>query len=81
MARVVTYITDDICIRNASGSNELEGICYDIWNRAARDLNITFSIQFVNRWSDMFDQIKNRGADVIMQAVSVGMTKTFKVTG
>ena len=71
MARIVTFISKDTCVRNIS--NVLKGICIDTWKRTALDLNISYTLEIVEEWFDMFTYLKEDRADVIVQKTNAGM--------
>ena len=73
MARIVTTVVGDAYVKLTS--NVLEGICIDIWKRVAMDLGINYSIEIAEKWTDMFEILRDNRADVIVQTIDMGMMR------
>ena len=76
--RVVTTITNDIYVRDASqdsGSLQLAGLCVDLWRKTAKDLNVTFDMRVTGTWKEMVESLKANDTDVLMQRVDVESTR------
>ena len=48
VTHAVTHNTRDKCVRDNDGV--LEGLCIDIWQKVARDLNISYKMDVVDNW-------------------------------
>ena len=68
-ARVVTTLVENKCVHRVPESQALAGICVDLWNKTASDLNMTFSVDIVDNWWDMFSYYSTNQTDVIMERV------------
>ena len=78
VARLVTFDSGDDYI--SRWSNVTLGICADIWFKIASDLDLTFTIDVVERWICMFEYLNNNKTDVILQRVEEGQMFYRNVT-
>ena len=80
MVRVVSYDSmNDFVFRSGIGSG-LAGICVDLWDETARQLNLTYSLEMVERWPDMFENFNQNRSDIIMQRIDEFQLKYFNAT-
>ena len=68
-ARVVTTLVENKCIYRVPESQALTGICADLWNKTASNLNLTFTVDIVDDWWEQFTYYSNNLTDVIMERV------------
>ena len=76
MARLVTRVTrDDYVYQDPMDPrpDRVKGILYDLWDKVATDLNLTFKINVVNNWLDMVDRVRMNQADVALQRMDWSM--------
>ena len=66
--RVVYTLSGDKFVYHDPDSNDLTGVCVDLWQKTASDLNLTYSLTVRNRTDMIADLEKNRW-DVVMGRV------------
>ena len=70
IARVVTSQTRDDFV-DLDANNNPVGICVKLWHQVAKDLQLKTQFQVV-RWGEMYDKLRDKESDVIMQRVDEG---------
>ena len=79
-ARVVTSVSETNFLFHHPSRLELSGICADLWNQAASNLNLTSSVEIVDVWWDMFQNFNANRSDVIMERSDDAMMQHNNVT-
>ena len=67
--RVGTVIFADSCVNRNRRTFELQGFCFDIWNRLSKELNISSKWYFATDWHNLFQLFDNDKIDVIVERI------------
>ena len=76
LVKVVTTVTNNLCTGRKNdhddvhGEYSLTGICVDLWQRTAKDLNLTYDLNIAKSWQEMLISLENGSADVFMERIS-----------
>ena len=76
----VTWASDDNCAHYKEAKSTLAGICIDLWNRTARDLNLTSEVKVASTWSDMIAHFQDGRADVILHKMTATQLKAENIS-
>ena len=79
-ARVVTTVTKTNFVFQTTPGSVLSGICVDLWNETAKELNLTYSVDIVHRWKDMFNHFNLNKSDVIMERMNDGQMRLHNIS-
>ena len=66
---VTTNTNNEFVTKNADG--ELSGICMDLWMQVENDLNLRSDAKVMS-WEQMYKDLNESRADVIMQRINDG---------
>ena len=81
VARVVTSIfANTKFVYRHPSKLELTGICADLWNQTASNLNLSSSVEIVHSWWDMFAHFNANKSDVIMERCDEAQMEHNNVT-
>ena len=76
MTRVVTFNSGDRFVSKDAVNTKWTGICVELWEQIASDLNLTYNVMEVQSYMDIFaDQ-----SDVIMQRTDEGLLASLNMT-
>ena len=79
-ARVVTYLSKGNYVTRTDAASPLRGLYVELWEWIARDLNLTYQIQIVDSWPEMFQHLNANQADVILQQLDESQLELFNVS-
>ena len=69
ISRVVTFAGENHFLFKDEHSENVRGICWDLWKRTANELNISYSLTLVEHWFEMFKTFEENKADIIIQRI------------
>ena len=79
-ARAVSYDSSNDFVFRRHTDSMLTGICVDLWNETARRLNLTYSLEMVDQWPDMFKNFNENRSDIIVQRMDESQLEFFNAT-
>ena len=68
VTRVVTFDSNDNFVNYNEENSVLGGICIDLWQRTAKDLNITYEMKKVDSWQEMMESLRKNESDVLVNS-------------
>ena len=66
---VTTFVTNNTNLFYEQSGGQLKGICLDLWEKVAFELNLTYDLELANSWEEMFVEFELNKTHVIMQHV------------
>ena len=74
--RAVSYDSGNDFVFRRHGY-ELAGICIDLWNETARQLGLTYTMELVDGWEDMFKSFSVNRSDIIVQRMDDNQVERY----
>ena len=80
IARAVSYDSSNDFVFRRQTDSMLTGICVDLWNETSRKLNLTYSLEMADQWTDMFTSFNENRSDIIVQRIDENQLEFFNAT-
>ena len=80
LTRVITVNSENTYTYQDKSDLTLKGICIDLWNQTAKDLNLTYKIEIATSWEEMITIFGSGEADVIINRMDDNQLKSRNIT-
>ena len=78
-SRASIFVANDKCVSKDLNDLTLKGICVDLWVRTSRELNISYKLEEVENWMDLFELFKANKTDVIVNRLNHAKMMIFGI--
>ena len=80
LTRVITRNSENTYIYRDKSDLILKGVCVDLWNQTAKDLNLTYEMEIATGWEEMITIFGSGEVDVIVNRMNDIQLRSRNIT-